>query len=159
MAISGKVAAVSVSSVKGTSKENVPSALLIADFGIDGDAHAGQSHRQISLLAVESIEKMRRLGADVRPGSFAENITTAELDLSILTVGDSIRIGDSELIVTQLGKECHSRCAIFETVGDCVMPREGIFARVARGGLIRSGDVIVVNSSVPSPPPGEHMTR
>jgi len=140
----GTVVAVSISASKGVKKDNVSSAELVADWGIEGDAHAGRGIRQISLLAMESIEQMRALGAEVSPGAFAENITTAGVDLLNVRIGDRIRIGEAELIITQLGKECHSRCAIFEAVGDCVMPREGVFAVVERGGTIRPGDSVVL---------------
>jgi MOSC domain-containing protein YiiM len=142
------VVAISISISKGVPKGNVPSAVLVADWGIEGDAHAGTGHRQISLLAMESIEQMRALGAQVSPGAFAENITTAGVDLLNITIGDRIKIGEAELIVTQLGKECHSRCAIFEAVGDCVMPREGVFAVVEKGGTIRPGDPVLLTSPV-----------
>lgn len=144
--MSGKVEAVSISTVKGTPKRNVPSAILVESFGMLGDAHAGSEHRQVSLLAIESIDKMRKLGADVSPGAFAENITVSGVDLLSVLVGDIIHIGSAELTVTQLGKECHNRCAIFEAVGDCVMPREGVFASVGKGGAIRRGDDVTIVS-------------
>ncbi|MBI5267681.1 MAG: MOSC domain-containing protein [candidate division Zixibacteria bacterium] len=140
----GTVLAISVSAEKGTRKHNVSEALLVADSGIAGDAHAGPGHRQVSLLSLESIDTMRQMGAEVNPGDFAENITLSKVDLSEIAIGDSIMVGSAELIVTQLGKECHSRCAIFEAVGDCVMPREGIFTRVVNGGMIRPGDEVRV---------------
>ena len=118
-------------------------------MGIQGDAHAGAGHRQVSLLAEESIEKIRARGVAVRPGAFAENVTTAGVDLGCLRVGDRLRIGDCELEVTQIGKECHDRCEIFRRAGDCVMPREGVFARVLVGGTIRVGDPIRVE--IPAP--------
>lgn len=148
MTPAGTVVAVSVSAAKGVRKDNVSSAVLVADWGIVGDAHAGNGHRQISLLAMEGIAKMRSLGAQVSPGAFAENITTVGIDLSNIAIGDKLQIGEAELIITQLGKECHSRCAIFEAVGDCVMPREGVFAVVERGGTIRPGDSVVLTSSL-----------
>ncbi|UCE50369.1 MAG: MOSC domain-containing protein [Phycisphaerales bacterium] len=142
----GRIKAISVSEEKGTQKANVPEAELKVDCGIVGDAHAGQWHRQVSLLAFESIEKMITMGADVSPGNFAENITTEGIDLLALSMGDRIRLGDSvELEVTQFGKECHSHCEIFQQVGDCIMPREGIFAKVIKPGLISVGDVIEVD--------------
>ncbi|MBI5060396.1 MOSC domain-containing protein [candidate division KSB1 bacterium] len=140
--LSGRVHAVSISEAKGTQKHNVEAASLIANHGIETDAHAGPWHRQVSLLALESIEVMRQMGADADPGDFAENITTRGINLLLLKPGDRISIADSILEITQIGKECHSHCAIFAQVGDCVMPREGIFAQVLRGGLIRPGDPI-----------------
>jgi MOSC domain-containing protein YiiM len=108
-----------------------------------GDAHAGSGHRQISLLALESIETVREQGVEISPGDFAENLTVERLDLSTLSVGGKLRIGQgAELEVTQRGKQCHGRCAIFDAIGDCVMPRDGIFARVTRSGHIKVGDVI-----------------
>ena len=143
--IRGRIRAISVSKEKGTQKTNVPEAELKADFGLVGDAHAGDWHRQVSLLAFESIEKMVARGAKVAPGNFAENITTEGIDLLKLSLGSRLRVGDSvELEVTQFGKKCHSRCEIFEQVGDCIMPREGIFAKVASPGRIHVGDVIEV---------------
>jgi len=121
----------------------VPKAELKAEHGIVGDAHAADWHRQVSLLAVESIEKMTAKGAKVFPGNFAENITTEGIDLSILSVGDRLCAGTAvELEITQLGKKCHSRCAIYDQIGDCIMPREGIFAKVVKGGSIKVGDII-----------------
>jgi len=144
-AIRGRIKAISVSKERGTKKVNVPEAELRADFGIIGDAHSGNWHRQVSLLAVESIDKMVAKGAKVSPGDFAENITTEGIDLLKLSVGNKLKLGEStELEVTQFGKKCHSRCEIFEQVGDCIMPREGVFARVTRAGAISVGGVIEV---------------
>ncbi len=143
--IRGRIKAISVSKEKGTQKINVPEAELKTDLGLVGDAHAGNWHRQVSLLASESIQKMVAKGAKVSPGNFAENITTEGIDLLKLSLGTRLRLGGSvELEVTQFGKQCHSRCAIFEQVGDCVMPREGVFAKVASPGRIHVGDVIEV---------------
>ena len=123
----------------------MPDAELKVDCGIVGDAHAGKWHRQISLLAYESIEKMIAMGADVSPGNFAENITTEGIDLLSLHVGGRLRLGDEvELEVTQFGKKCHGGCEIFQKVGDCIMPREGIFAKVIKPGRIKVGDAIEV---------------
>lgn len=138
--------AISVSKKKGIPKTNISQAKLIKEHGIDGDAHSGNWHRQVSLLAFESIEKMRKAGLpNIRPGAFAENITTQFIDISNLSVGTRLKIGnDVELEITQIGKECHSKCSVFYEVGDCVMPREGIFARVTESGKITVGDGISV---------------
>ena len=141
----GKVLAVSISEDKGTKKTNVHSCALLRDFGLKGDAHAGPWHRQVSLLANESIEKMREKGLKVGYGDFAENITTQGIDLVHLPVGTEIRIGDAVVLrVTQIGKECHTRCAIYYQAGDCVMPKEGIFAEVVSEGAVKVGDEIVI---------------
>ncbi len=141
----GTIKAISISQERGTQKTNVPQAEVRVGFGIVGDAHAANWHRQVSLLAVESINKMVEMGAKVSPGSFAENITTEGIKLLKLPVESKLKVGeDVELEITQIGKECHSRCEIFEQVGDCVMPREGIFAKVTKGGLIKVGDIIEV---------------
>ncbi len=143
---SGKVLAISVSAKKGIPKRNVRKAELREEWGIVGDAHAGNWHRQVSLLAMESIETMRAKGLNVRPGAFAENITTQFLVLPELAVGTRVRIGDALLEITQIGKECHARCAIYYRAGDCVMPREGIFAKVVRGGMIEDGSEVEILS-------------
>lgn len=143
MSNTGKIIAISISSKKGIPKTNVESAKLISDYGIEGDAHAGNWHRQVSLLANESIDKMRRLGLSIStPGIFAENITTEGIDLTQLSIGDKLALGNCELEITQIGKVCHNRCNIYNTVGDCIMPKEGIFARVIDGGEIKVNDVI-----------------
>lgn len=142
--LQGKIVAVCSSVKKGERKVDVGSALLVAGLGMEGDAHAGFAHRQISLLAVESIEKMKQKCADLVPGDFAENLTVEGLDLPALPVGTMLHVGDAILKVSQIGKECHQGCAVREAVGDCVMPREGIFATVERGGRISRGDVIEV---------------
>ena len=143
--MNGRITAVCISERKGERKTPVAAVELRADFGIVGDAHAGNWHRQVSLLADESIARMRAAGADVAAGDFAENITTSGIDLAGLPVGARLRAGSGVLLeVTQIGKECHARCAIFDAVGDCVMPREGIFTRVLTGGLLRPGDSIAV---------------
>ena len=141
-AVRGTVVALSTSERKGTPKRNRERVRLVPQWGIEGDAHAGDWHRQVSLLAEESIDSMRGLGLDVAPGSFAENITTRSIDLVSMRIGDRLRIGSAELEITQIGKVCHQRCAIYETAGDCVMPREGIFARVLQGGTVRPGDAV-----------------
>ena len=138
----GTIHSVSISTQKGTKKTNVPKTLLVENHGIESDAHAGPWHRQISLLALESIDTLREMGATADPGDFAENITTEGINLLMLKLGDQISIADAVLEITQIGKECHAHCAIWAAVGDCVMPREGIFARVIRGGYIQPGDNI-----------------
>jgi MOSC domain-containing protein YiiM len=141
----GKILAVNISEEKGTKKTNIQSCALLKDFGLKGDAHAGPWHRQVSLLANESIEKMRAMGLNVGYGDFAENITTEGIDLVHLPIGTTIRIGDSVVLqVTQIGKECHERCAIYYQVGDCVMPKEGIFAEVMNEGEVKVGDEIII---------------
>lgn len=141
----GKVLAVNISEDKGTKKTNVHACSLLKDFGLKGDAHAGPWHRQVSLLANESIEKMRAMGLRVGYGDFAENITTEGVDLVHLPIGTEIRIGNSVILrVTQIGKECHERCAIYYQAGDCVMPKEGIFAEVVTEGEVKAGDVIII---------------
>jgi MOSC domain-containing protein YiiM len=137
-----KVEAVCISENKGERKKPVESVELRENHGIVGDAHAGDWHRQVSLLAQESIAKMRALGLDVDAGDFAENITTSGIELVSLPLGTRLQVGECLLEVTQIGKECHTRCAIFYQAGDCVMPKEGIFARVITGGTIRPGDGI-----------------
>ncbi len=135
-----RVFRLSISSRKGEKKRNVDTVLLRSDFGIVGDAHAG-SQRQVSLLPYESFAKVAKQGLQVKPGEFAENITTIGLDCSDITIGSRLRIGETvELCITHIGKDCHKGCYIREAVGDCIMPREGLFARVIRGGRVQSGD-------------------
>ena len=136
------VLAVCISENKGERKKPVESVELRENHGIVGDAHAGEWHRQVSLLAQESIDKMRALGLDVNAGDFAENITTSGIDLVNLPIGTRLQISETLLEVTQIGKECHTRCAIFYQAGDCVMPKEGIFAKVITGGVIHPEDEI-----------------
>jgi len=136
------VVAVCISRNKGERKTPVEQVELQDEHGIVGDAHAGPWHRQVSLLATESIAKMRALGLDVDSGDFAENLTTRGIDLVGLPIGTRLAVGATVLEVTQIGKECHTRCAIYHQAGDCVMPKEGIFARVVQGGTIRPGDAI-----------------
>ena len=141
-----KVISVNISDKKGMRKKPVKEAEIITDHGIKGDAHASSAwHRQISLLALESIKKMQDLGLKVNPGDFAENITTEGIDLIKLPIGTRMRIGDVVAEVSQIGKECHTRCAIYYQAGDCVMPKEGIFIKVLNGGKIRVGDEISVS--------------
>ena len=140
-----EVVEVSISKEKGTRKENIPEGVLIENHGFRDDAHAGDWHRQVSLLAMESIEKIRAKGLDVGPGDFAENITTRGIDLVNLPIGTRLKVGEEVLMeVTQIGKECHTRCAIYYQAGDCVMPREGIFTKVLKGGRVKKSDPIVV---------------
>jgi MOSC domain-containing protein YiiM len=141
------VVAISTSRKKGEKKTNIKQGELKVGLGLVGDAHAGDWHRQISLLATESMARIRAKGLDVNPGDFAENITTAGIELWRLPVGTRLRVGPEILLeVTQIGKTCHQRCAIFHQVGDCVMPREGIFARVIEGGKVTPGDAITIAS-------------
>ena len=144
----GKIIAISVSDKKGVRKTNVGSALLKEDFGIVGDAHAGTPKRQVSLLAIESVEKMRAKGLKVNPGDFAENITTEGIDLLGLKIGERLSLGSGAILeISQIGKECHTRCNIYYQAGDCVMPKEGIFAKVIKGGTVKTGDEILPDSS------------
>lgn len=141
----GKVIAINISEKKGVPKTAVETANFIEDFGIEGDAHAGKWHRQVSLLGDESIEKIRMQGVEgLCTGRFAENLTTEGIILYELPVGTQLQIGDTVQEVTQIGKECHQHCAIYHQVGDCVMPREGIFTRVIKGGTVKAGDLIKV---------------
>ena len=144
--MSGKVVSVNISGKKGIRKKPVEEVVLKTEYGIEGDAHASSDwHRQVSLLALESIQKMREKGLDVSPGDFAENITTEGIDLVSLPVGTVMRIGDEVTgEVSQIGKECHTRCAIYYQAGDCVMPKEGIFIRVLSGGRVKKGDGVSV---------------
>lgn len=144
--MNGKVVSINISEKKGVRKKPVEEAFIDANFGIVGDAHASSEwHRQVSLLAIESVRKMQALGLDVKPGDFAENITTEGLDLPSLPIGTTVAIGGEVLgEVSQIGKECHTRCAIYHQAGDCVMPKEGIFIRIARGGRVRVGDDVRV---------------
>jgi MOSC domain-containing protein YiiM len=144
----GTVTALSISKVKGQKKTNIPIGRFVAGHGIEGDAHAGDWHRQVSLLGAESIAKIQAAGMAVSPGDFAENVTTTGLRLWELPIGTRLLLGvDVLLEVTQIGKTCHQRCQIFHQVGDCVMPREGIFARVLKGGEVRVGDALVVQKN------------
>jgi molybdopterin adenylyltransferase len=142
----GIIKAISISPKKGTKKQNTPTANLIKEHGIEGDAHAGKWHRQVSFLATESIDKMIAKGMKtLKPGDFAENLTTEFIDVPHLPIGSRVKIGKSSVLeITQIGKKCHNHCEIFKTVGDCVMPREGVFARVIESGEIQVGDEVVV---------------
>jgi MOSC domain-containing protein YiiM len=142
---SGKIVAVCTSKGKGERKTDVGAGVLVEKFGLEGDGHGGDWHRQVSLLATESIAKMRAAGLDVGPGDFAENLTTEGIDLCGLPVGTVLRVGEKALLeITQIGKICHERCAIYYQAGDCVMPKEGIFAVVRQGGPVARGDRIEV---------------
>jgi MOSC domain-containing protein YiiM len=148
----GRVLAVNISEDKGTKKKNIQSCAIMKGHGLKGDAHAGPWHRQVSLLANESIQKMRDLGLDVGYGDFAENITTEGVDLVHLPIGTEIRIGKSvTLRVTQIGKVCHDRCAIYYQAGDCIMPKEGIFGEVIHEGDVKVGDEIITISKSQAP--------
>lgn len=138
----GKILAICISEKKGVQKSPVDSAVLLEDWGIEGDAHGGKWHRQVSLLSFEKIEDFRAKGADVDFGAFGENLVVEGFDLRKIPVGSRFQIGDVLLELTQIGKECHSHCAIFHAVGDCIMPREGVFTKVLKGGSIKVGDEI-----------------
>lgn len=140
----GKVIAVCTSPAKGTQKTNVKEAEFIEDYGIAGDAHAGKWHRQVSLLSYDKIEEFRARGAEVEDGAFGENLVVEGIDFRSLPVGTRLCCGEVILEMTQIGKECHHGCQIYQKMGDCIMPREGVFARVIRGGKIRIGDEMKV---------------
>lgn len=138
-----RVVAVCISENKGERKKPIAVGRLLVEHGLEGDGHAGEWHRQVSLLAQESINTMRAKGLDVTTGDFAENLTTEGIDLPSLPIGTRLAVGDEAILeVTQIGKECHTRCAIYYQAGDCVMPREGIFARVIKGGTVTAGSPI-----------------
>lgn len=141
----GEVVAVCTSPGKGERKKDVGCGVLIENFGLEGDGHGGDWHRQVSLLGMESIAKMRAVGLEVGPGDFAENLTTRGLDLCRLPLGTVLQVGEHALLeITQIGKICHDRCAIYYQAGDCVMPKEGIFAKVRQGGRVATGDMVKV---------------
>jgi len=139
-----RIIAVCKSKEKGTRKGPIAEGVLREDYGLVGDAHADSStHRQVSLLAIESIRKMRDLGVDIDPGDFAENLTCEGIDLVSLSVGTQFSVGKEVILeVTQIGKDCHSGCAIYRQIGKCIMPKEGVFAKVTKGGLVKAGDTI-----------------
>jgi MOSC domain-containing protein YiiM len=138
-----EIVSIAISKKKGTPKTAVAEARLSLDHGLEGDAHAGPWHRQVSLLSAESIEAARLQGLDVTFGDFAENIATTGVDWKTIPVGTRVRLGGQVVLeITQIGKECHNRCAIYYKAGDCIMPREGVFARVLAEGLIRCGDSV-----------------
>lgn len=139
------IVSVNISTKKGTVKQPVPEARLMKDHGMEGDAHAGNWHRQVSLLAQESIDKMIAMGAgDLRPGMFAENVTTEGITLFTLPVGTKLRLGGCLVEVTQIGKTCHQHCEIYRRLGACIMPFEGIFVIVLKEGVIRPGDLVEI---------------
>ncbi len=136
----GKVTAICISEKRGTQKVNIHEAAFIEDFGIENDAHAGKWHRQVSLISYEQIEAFKQRGAKVQPGAFGENVIVQGIDFKNLPVGTRFRCNEVELEMTQIGKKCHSHCQIFHQVGDCIMPREGVFAKVLKGGRFKVGD-------------------
>ncbi len=142
----GKLLAVCISTARGTEKHPVPQALLVENFGIQGDAHAGNWHRQVSLLSAERIAAFQARGAQVKDGAFGENLIVSGIDCKALPVGTLLQCGTALLEITQIGKECHSHCKIFQQIGDCIMPREGVFARVLRGGTIYPGQALTICS-------------
>ena len=155
----GIIRTICISEKKGTAKTPVEGSVrLIEGFGIEGDAHAGRWHRQISLLSYESIRDFKARGAQVRDGSFGENLITEGIDLSKLPVGTLVRAGESLLRVTQIGKECHSLCAIGRAMGSCIMPSEGVFVEVLEGGLIKAGDVLAADVIDGESTPGKTET-
>jgi len=142
-----KIVSINTSKHKGTRKESIGEAEVIADHGISGDAHAGPWHRQVSFLAQESIETACKSGLDVTSGDFAENFTTSGIDWKQIPIGCRLKLGDQVVVeITQIGKECHKKCAIYYQAGDCIMPREGIFARVIDGGIVRVDDPVQIIS-------------
>lgn len=143
--VDGKILAVCISDKRGIKKKALHSCLFIKDYGIQEDAHAGNWHRQVSMLGIESINKMKEKGLKVGFGDFAENITTEGIELVNLTIGSQIKIGKEVVLeLTQIGKECHTPCNIYYQAGDCVMPKEGVFGKVIHGGIVNAGDKILI---------------
>lgn len=140
----GRIIAVNISEKKGTQKKNVHTANIIEDWGIEHDAHAGKWHRQVSLLSYEKIEEFKAKGAPIDEGAFGENLIVSGFDLKTLPIGTKFQIGEVVLELTQIGKKCHSGCEIFKIMGDCIMPREGVFTRVLHGGTVSEGDEITI---------------
>lgn len=140
----GKVISVNISEIRGIQKHNVGRAKLIEDYGIENDAHAGKWHRQVSLLSHEKIEAFRAKGAEVKDGAFGENIVVSGIDFKTLPVGTRFQCNDVILEMTQIGKECHHGCEIFQKMGECIMPREGVFAKIIHGGEIAVGDEMTI---------------
>lgn len=148
----GRIEALCVSENKGERKHPVESVLLRAEHGIEGDGHAGDWHRQVSLLSAEDIETVRKKLPDIKPGDFAENVIVSGIDLSEFGIGTKFKLGDTILSITQIGKECHTPCKIYYQTGDCIMPKLGLFARVEEGGEVRLGDPIEALEIVPRDP-------
>lgn len=142
-----EIVSLNISKEKGVVKKPVPKIVLKKNYGIKGDAHAGNWHRQVSLLAMEDVEYMQKKLSTIKPGDFAENITTKGIDLPALPVGTKLNIGDVELEVTQIGKKCHKGCAILELTGECIMPSRGIFAKVLKGGKITNKSIGICNQN------------
>lgn len=140
----GKVLAVCTSEKKGTQKEDVGTIEVIEDYGVKGDAHAGKWHRQVSLLSFDKIEDFRARGAEVEDGAFGENLVVQGIDFATLPIGTKFGCNDVVLELTQIGKECHSGCAIFKKMGECIMPKQGVFTRVLHGGVIHPGDELTI---------------
>lgn len=138
----GVIKGICISENRGTAKHEIEEAILAKDWGIQGDAHAGHWHRQVSLLSYEKIEEFRKKGADIEPGAFGENLIVSGYDFRNLAVGTRFQCGEAVLEMTQIGKECHSHCEIYKRMGECIMPREGVFAIVLHGGTIRKGDIL-----------------
>jgi MOSC domain-containing protein YiiM len=159
MSASPAVVSVNVAGEKGMRKAPRDEIVLRVDHGVEGDGHAGPWHRQVSFLALESIEAMRAKGLTVGPGDFAENVTTRGMAVHELPVGTRLRVGGTLVEVTQIGKECHDRCEIFRQAGDCVMPREGIFARVLEGGVVRAGDPLRLVDDARAPVGGPDIDK
>ena len=146
---SAQVLHVCSSDLKGTPKRAVSSGHMRSDYGLVGDAHAGPGHRQVSLLHIDDIRFMEAKGLDLEPGAFGENLVVGGFDLLSLGIGSTLQVGEAELEITQIGKVCHSRCAIYDRTGDCIMPRQGVFARVLQGGDVRPGSPILVHRRLP----------
>ena len=144
----GRITAICISDRKGTQKHAVEEVRIIEDFGLEGDAHAGKWHRQVSLLNKERIDDFRARGAKVEDGAFGENLVVEGIDFKNLPLGTRYRSGDVLLEMTQIGKECHHGCRIYQTMGDCIMPREGVFCKVLRGGTLKVGDILEINMGV-----------
>ena len=140
----GKLIAINISEKRGTEKKEIQEAQLVTDFGIAGDAHAGKWHRQVSLLSFEKIEDFKARGARIENGAFGENLIVSGFDFKTLPLGTRFQIGDTLLEMTQIGKQCHSHCAIYQRMGECIMPKEGVFAVVLKGGTIKKGDEVTM---------------